>query len=91
MEIVLSLIVFVLQLIFLLMLVGMIMSWVDVERRFAFTRAIRGITDPLVAPFRSIIPRAGFLDLSFFVAIILLQIMISLVKSVGIAFTILPF
>ncbi len=91
MEIVLGLILFVLQLTFVLMLLSMIMSWVDMEQRFAFTRAIRGLVDPLIAPFRQIIPRVGFLDLSFFVGIILLQIMISLVKSAGVAFVLLPF
>jgi YggT family protein len=60
------------------------MSWVDMEQRFSFTRAIRSVVEPLIAPIRSVIPPIGVLDLSFFVAIILLQIMISMVKSVNV-------
>ncbi|MEI6043826.1 MAG: YggT family protein [Chloroflexota bacterium] len=92
MEIILSIVIVVLQLLFVIMFISMLMSWIDMEQRFSFTRAIRGIVEPLIAPIRSVIPPIGVLDLSFFVAIILLQLMISLVKSVNLGgFSFLPF
>jgi len=92
MGIALSIVLFFLQLIFALMFISMIMSWIDVEQRFGFTRAVRGIVDPLISPSRAVIPPAGILDLSFFVAIILLQVMIQFVKGVNPGgFSLLPF
>ncbi len=59
----------------------MIMSWVDGQQRFAFTRIVRGLVEPIIKPIRAVIPPVGFLDLSFFIAIIMLQIMSSFVGS----------
>jgi YggT family protein len=93
MDILLSIVLLLLQIVFVVLLISMIMSWVDIEQRFAFTRAIRGFVNPLIAPIRAIIPPIGILDISFFVAIILLQVLINIVRSaIGPGgFSILPF
>jgi YggT family protein len=68
--------------IFAVMILGVIMSWVDPTRRFTFTRVVNDITDPIVAPIRAIVPPIGFFDISYLIAIILVQVLIRLMESV---------
>ncbi len=44
-------------------------------------RFLRDITEPILAPLRRVLPSMGMLDLSPFVAMILLQVMGSIVTS----------
>ncbi len=58
-----------------------ILSWIDPGMRWPVTRVLNDATDPLIAPIRSIIPPMGMIDLSFIVAIILLQVLRQLLIS----------
>ena len=52
-----------------------ILSWFDPGLRWPISRVLYDVTEPIVAPVRSVMPRTGFIDLSFFVALILLQLL----------------
>ncbi len=92
MEIILSIIAVILQLLIVLMLVAMLMSWLDVEQRSSFTRGVRSVINPLIAPWRTLIPPIGVLDLSFIIGAIMLFIMLRLVQAVNPGgFSLLPF
>lgn len=51
-----------------------ILSWFSLSPTNLFVRILHQITEPILSPLRRIIPRAGMLDLSPLVAIILLQL-----------------
>jgi YggT family protein len=68
--------------IFIAFMIGFIMSWIDPTRRFGITRIAFDITEPIVAPIRSIVPPIGIFDLSYLIAIILVQVLIRLVEGV---------
>ena len=44
-------------------------------------KLVYDVTEPLLAPFRKIIPPAGMFDLSFLVAVILLQVAAGIICS----------
>jgi YggT family protein len=70
----------------ILILVRVIMSWIDpTGTRFGqFSRILYELTEPLVAPIRSIMPSVGGLDFSPIVALILLHaIQIALLNALG--------
>jgi uncharacterized protein YggT (Ycf19 family) len=71
------------QLIMILMIVAMILSWIDIERRSAFTRGIYAFIEPLTLPFRSVLPRLGVFDTSFLAGVILLIVMMQLIRQVS--------
>ena len=52
-----------------------ILSWFDPAMRWPISRVLYDVTEPIVAPVRSIMPRTGFLDLSLFVTLILVQVL----------------
>ncbi len=56
-----------------------ILSWFAPEGDHPVVRILRDVTDPLIVPLRRVIPSIGMLDLSPFVAIILLQVVRSIV------------
>ena len=58
----------------LVILLRVIMSWVSPGQTNMLTKTLYQVTEPILAPLRRIIPRVGMLDFSPFVAIILLQI-----------------
>lgn len=51
-----------------------ILSWFVPQGDHPVVRILRDVTDPLIVPLRRVIPAIGMLDLSPFVAIILLQV-----------------
>lgn len=61
-----------LQLIFWVLLLSAILSWVS-QGRSPIEYVMRQLTDPLLAPIRKVIPAIGGLDLSVLVAIIAIQ------------------
>ncbi len=79
----------ILQVMVLLILVEVIVSWGimmgSVSAYRPWVRTLRRITEPLLAPFRRIIPpgRMGGLDISPMIAIFLLQLLMSLVARLG--------
>ena len=68
------------QIYFVILLVRVIFSWVQAfggripDAIEPVNRLVYQVTEPVLAPFRRVIPPAGMFDLSFIVAIIVLQI-----------------
>jgi len=59
----------------LVVLVAVILSWVQLGRRNPLLTTTRGLTEPALAPIRSVLPPMGGLDLSPMVLLIALQLM----------------
>lgn len=57
----------------LLILVRVVVSWVSPGQTNMLTNILFQVTEPILGPLRRIIPRVGMFDLSPIVAIILLQ------------------
>lgn len=70
-----GLIFLVLQLLTLALFGRAILSWFDPGQRWPISRVLYDVTEPIVAPVRSILPRTGFIDLSLFVTLILVQVL----------------
>ena len=70
-----GLIFLVLQLLTLALFGRAILSWFDPGMRWPISRVLYDVTEPIVAPVRSILPRTGFIDLSLFVTLILVQVL----------------
>ena len=70
-----GLVLLVLQLLTLALFGRAILSWFDPALRWPISRVLYDVTEPIVAPVRSILPRTGFLDLSLFVTLILVQVL----------------
>ena len=62
----------------LLILVRVVISWVSPGQTNTLTNILFQVTEPILGPLRRIIPRVGMLDLSPMVAIILLQVIATL-------------
>lgn len=58
-----------------------ILSWIDPGARWPVTRVLADATEPLIAPIRRVIPPIGMIDISFIVAIILIQVLQRLLIS----------
>jgi len=80
---VVTIIVYVLYGLFFCIIGRFILSWVDPQNRWVVSRYLREITEPVLAPIRSIIPPLGFVDLSAMVALVLLQVFIQMVGSLA--------
>jgi YggT family protein len=57
----------------LILLVRVVMSWLTVNPRSPFVMLLHGLTEPVLAPIRRVIPPMGGLDLSPMVLLIVLQ------------------
>ena len=55
-----------------------ILSWVSPGQTNKLTNILYQVTEPLLAPLRRVVPKVGMLDLTPLVAIILLQVIGSL-------------
>lgn len=64
----------------LAILVRVILSWFSREATNMLTNMLYQVTEPILAPLRRIIPRVGVLDFSPLVAVILLQVIASLLS-----------
>jgi YggT family protein len=62
----------------LLILVRVIVSWVSPGQTNTLTNILYQVTEPILGPLRRIIPRVGMLDFSPLVAVILLQVIATL-------------
>jgi len=58
-----------------------LLSWFDPRGQWAITRILAEVTDPVIAPLRRVIPPVGVRDLSFIVAIILIQVLQRLLQQ----------
>jgi YggT family protein len=59
----------------LVVLVAVILSWIQLDRRNPLVVITHALTEPILKPIRSIIPVMGGLDLSPMVLLIALQIL----------------
>jgi YggT family protein len=59
----------------LAVLLAVILSWVRLDRRNPLVTIVRGLTEPLLAPIRRVLPPMGGLDLSPMVLLLALQIL----------------
>jgi YggT family protein len=56
-----------------------LLSWVDPQGNMRITQILRDITEPILAPLRSVLPQIGMIDLSPWVAILLMQLLQSMI------------
>ena len=68
----------VIVLLWLLILGRVILSWVDPMGRTPAGRLLIQLTEPMLAPIRSVLPRTGMLDLSPLVLLIVLGVLLRL-------------
>jgi YggT family protein len=59
----------------LVVLAAVILSWVPVDRRNPLVAMTHGLTEPVLAPIRKMIPPMGGLDVSPMVLLIALQLL----------------
>jgi YggT family protein len=68
------------ELYILIMFVRAILSWFPYDPSSPLNpvrRVVFAVTEPVLAPFRRIIPPIGMIDISFLVAIIVLQLLVT--------------
>jgi YggT family protein len=75
--------VLLLQVLNLAILIRVLLSWFPVNPSNPLVRLIFDITDPVLAPFRRIIPPIGMIDLSPLAAILVLQFVAGLFGGRG--------
>ena len=61
------------------LLARVLLSWIDPMGNMRITMIAREITEPILAPIRSVLPNTGMIDLSPLVAFLLLQLLQNLV------------
>jgi YggT family protein len=66
----------VVVLLWLLILGRVLVSWVDPMGRSKAGRLLFQLTEPLLAPIRSVLPRTGMLDLSALVLLLVLGVLL---------------
>lgn len=62
--------------VWLLVLGRVLLSWVDPTGRTQLGRMLLQLTEPILAPIRSVLPRTGMLDLSPLVLFLVLGVLI---------------
>ena len=62
-----------LQILWFAILIRVILSWFPVDPSNPIIRILWEITEPVLAPFRRVIPRIGMLDLSPLAALLVIQ------------------
>jgi YggT family protein len=70
------------QALVLAIFVRVIMSWVPMRLPFGLNELIWNITEPLLSPIRRYVPSAGGIDFSPFIALLLIQLMASILLRV---------
>jgi YggT family protein len=58
-----------------------LISWIDPQGNMRVTQILNEITEPILAPLRSVLPQLGMIDLSPWVAMLLLQLLHGLLRS----------
>jgi YggT family protein len=59
----------------LIIIIGALLSWVSPDPNNPIVQLIYGISEPLLAPFRRVVPSLGGLDISPIIAILCFQIL----------------
>lgn len=63
------------------LLARVLLSWVDPMGNMKISQIAREITEPILAPIRSILPSTGMIDLSPLIAFLLIQMIQTLILS----------
>lgn len=61
-----------------------LISWVDPQGTNPISRVLVELTEPIVGPIRSVVPRIGMIDISPIFAILLLQVLARMLSRVTI-------
>ena len=75
-----GLIVVIIQILTFAIIARSLLSWFPQSPNNPLVRILMQITEPILAPFRRIIPRLGMMDLSPIAAIVTLQVVASIVS-----------
>jgi YggT family protein len=67
------------QALVLAIFVRVIMSWVPMRLPFGLNELVSNVTEPVLAPIRRYLPMAGGIDFSPLIALLLIQIVASLI------------
>ena len=67
------------QLLIIAIILRAILSWFALNPRNPVNTILYQITEPILAPLRRIVPRIGMLDITPLIAIILLQLIVSVI------------
>ena len=76
-----SLILQLLNILSLALIARALLSWFDPRMSWGISRVLYDVTEPLIAPIRRVVPPVGMLDLSFIVAIVLIQVLYRLLAT----------
>jgi YggT family protein len=68
------------QVLSIAILARVLMSWVPSLQQSGFGRFIYEITEPILRPIRRLIPPLGMLDLSPFIAMVIIQVLAQLLQ-----------
>ena len=66
-----------LQILLVAILVRVVLTWFPVDPSNPIIRIIFEVTEPVLAPFRRVIPRIGMFDLSPIAAMLVIQVILS--------------
>jgi YggT family protein len=70
------------QALVLLIFVRVIMSWVPMRLPFGMNELVWNVTEPVLSPIRRYLPIAGGMDFSPFIALLLVQIIASILLRI---------
>jgi YggT family protein len=80
-ETVLSILLWILNLLTFALVGRALLSWFDPRMQWSISRILADITEPIIAPIRRVVPPLGMIDISFIVAIILIQVLERLLRQ----------
>lgn len=72
------------QILSLAILGRVLLSWVDPTANMRITQILRDLTEPILAPIRSLLPSVGMIDFSPFVAMLLLSALARLIAGAAV-------
>jgi YggT family protein len=63
------------QILSLAIFIRVLLSWIDPTGNMRITQVMRDLTEPILAPIRSLLPNMMMIDFSPFIAMLLLQML----------------
>ena len=81
MEFILQTVNILADLLIFLIIARTILSWFVRDQRHGLVKLLSDLTEPILRPIRRATPRMGMLDLSPFIALIIIQLLRSLINS----------
>lgn len=68
---------YLLEILLVAILVRVVLTWFPVDQSNPIIRIVFEVTEPVLAPFRRVIPRIGMFDLSPIAAMLVIQVILS--------------